>query len=205
MSLCYDFEKWTIVSLAMVTISLSIGLVSLAHGQSIDNQTQALNLNNSRPFSIDIPDNWVYEEPNLFGLYVGVALTPNEFGEFLFDKTKPINEKMKDGGAYSTFSPEKWEYQIKNAGLDLFVKYKIDKQDAINVTAIQNLTIDGEPAVKVYADGIKSFSGIKFVQYMLMHDKEPYYLAYMANVKDFEKYLPEFEQMVKSSKFIDRE
>ena len=35
-----------------------------------------------------------------------------------------------------------------------------------------------------------------------MHDKEPYYLAYMGNVKDFEKYLPEFEQIIKTFKFV---
>lgn len=35
MSLCYDFEKWTIVSFISITISLSIGLVSLAYGQGI--------------------------------------------------------------------------------------------------------------------------------------------------------------------------
>ena len=33
MSLCYDFQKWTIITLASVAISLTVGLVSLAHGQ----------------------------------------------------------------------------------------------------------------------------------------------------------------------------
>jgi hypothetical protein len=37
MSLCYDFQKWIIVSFGMVTISLIIGLVSLAYGQTADN------------------------------------------------------------------------------------------------------------------------------------------------------------------------
>jgi hypothetical protein len=32
MSLCYDFQKWAIISLASVTISLTIGLVLIAHG-----------------------------------------------------------------------------------------------------------------------------------------------------------------------------
>jgi hypothetical protein len=36
MTLCYDFEKWTMITLASVAISLTIGLVSLAFGQSID-------------------------------------------------------------------------------------------------------------------------------------------------------------------------
>ena len=44
MSLCYDFEKWTIISLASIAISLTIGLllINFAHGQNITNQT-ALN------------------------------------------------------------------------------------------------------------------------------------------------------------------
>jgi hypothetical protein len=33
MSLCYDFQKWTIISLAAVAISLTIGLVTLAYGE----------------------------------------------------------------------------------------------------------------------------------------------------------------------------
>jgi hypothetical protein len=39
MSLCYDFQKWTIISMAAVAISLTIGLVSLAYGQTLDNET----------------------------------------------------------------------------------------------------------------------------------------------------------------------
>jgi hypothetical protein len=37
MSLCYDFQKWTIISLAAFTISLSVGLVlQYAHGQDTE-------------------------------------------------------------------------------------------------------------------------------------------------------------------------
>jgi hypothetical protein len=108
---------------------------------------------------------------------------------------------MKDEGAYPSFDND-WLYAIKNAPLDLYVKYQIDKQDGMQVKSKQNVTIDNETAAKIYADGINSFSGIKFVEYMLMHDKEPYYLAYMGNVKDFEKYLPEFEQIIKTFKFV---
>ena len=71
----------------------------------------------------------------------------------------------------------------------------------MKVTSKQNVTIDNETAVKIYGNGIESFSGIKFVEYLVQHNKEPYYIGYMANVKDFEKYLPEFEQMVKILKF----
>lgn len=35
-----------------------------------------------------------------------------------------------------------------------------------------------------------------------MHDKEPYSLRYLGNPANFEKYLPEFEKMVKSFRFV---
>ena len=36
MSMCYDFQKWTMISLSMVTVSLTLGLVliNFAHGQN---------------------------------------------------------------------------------------------------------------------------------------------------------------------------
>jgi hypothetical protein len=36
MSLCYDFQKWTMVTLGLIAISLTVGLISIAFGQSID-------------------------------------------------------------------------------------------------------------------------------------------------------------------------
>jgi hypothetical protein len=33
MSLCYDFQKWTMITLTSVAISLSVGLITLAYGQ----------------------------------------------------------------------------------------------------------------------------------------------------------------------------
>ena len=97
-----------------------------------------------------------------------------------------------------------WGYAIKNAPFDAYVKYKKDEQTGMNVTSKQNVTIDNQTAVKIQGDGINSFSGIKFIEYMLMHDKKPYYLAYMANVKDFKKYLPEFEQIVRHSSLLNK-
>lgn len=36
-----------------------------------------------------------------------------------------------------------------------------------------------------------------------MHDKEAYSVVYMANAKNFEEYLPEFEKIVKTFKFVN--
>jgi len=72
----------------------------------------------------------------------------------------------------------------------------------MNVTSKENVTLDNEAAVKIHGDGIKSFSGLKFAEYMLMHNEQTYFIAYMAYVKDIKKYLPEFEQIVKTFMFV---
>jgi hypothetical protein len=39
------------------------------------------------------------------------------------------------------------------------------------------------------------------LDYLVLHNNEPYHFRYIANVNDYEKFLPEFEEMVKSVKF----
>lgn len=43
MSLCYDFEKSIMVTLALVAISLSVGLLMQAHGTELTNSTELTN------------------------------------------------------------------------------------------------------------------------------------------------------------------
>jgi hypothetical protein len=155
-------------------------------------------------FSANIPDNWIYIEartstPNLFGFAQSnlIVSTPKEFSEILFNLSQPLGGKINEGGLYSVIMQDS-DYQIKNAPLDLYAKYRIDQQPAIRVISKENVTIDSEPAIKIDS---YVFNSIRTVQYVLMHDNEPYLLVYAANGKDFEKYLPEFEQIVKSFKF----
>lgn len=188
--------KIYVLSIPICIVFVAIGVMFVALSLSISS-VNALVVNNT-DFSIDVPNNWAYEQ----GIFSVVALTPSEFGVLLVNHSKPLNETMRDEGAFASFEQER-NFPIKNAGLDAYVKYMIDRQDGMNVTSKENVTLDNEAAVEIQGDGLKSFSGIKFVQYMLMHNEQPYFLAYMANVKDFEKYLPEFEQIVKSLKFVD--
>jgi hypothetical protein len=66
MSLCYDFEKWTIISLTGVTISLTIGLImlSFAFADYLTAQTAEFKTltNNKMKFSILFPSNWQFGE-----------------------------------------------------------------------------------------------------------------------------------------------
>ena len=70
MSLCYDSEKWLMISLTLVAISLTIGLANLAYGQTNETQTQEGTLfncytsvsttfpmfNTFTPLSVDLTD-----------------------------------------------------------------------------------------------------------------------------------------------------
>ena len=101
------------------------------------------------------------------------------------------------------------QYLIQNAPFYIYVKYKIDKEldlNAVNIASIQNSTIDGNPAVKIHGAlqnvTINDDDWTEITMYLVMHDEEPYTLTYMANVKDYQKFLPEFEQMVKTFNFI---
>ena len=164
--ICLVFVAIAVMVVAVAALSLSISNVNAIVANNTD-------------FSIDIPDNWAYEQ----GIFPVVALTPNEYGVLLVNHSKPLTEKMKDEGAFVSFEQER-NFPIKNADFDVYVNYKIDRQDGMNVTSKENVTLDNEAAVKIQGDGIKSFSGIKFVEYMLMHNEQPYFIAYMANVKD---------------------
>jgi hypothetical protein len=63
--------------------------------------------------------------------------------------------------------------------------------------------IDNEKAVRI--EGIKDdISGnLSTLDYLVLHNNEPYQFRYIASLSDYDKYLPEFETMVKSFKFTD--
>lgn len=181
----------------LILVAHVVTLLAVVELFSIPN-VSAIVVNNT-DFSINVPDNWTYVQ----GIFSGIALTPKEFGILLVNHSEPLSEKMKDEGAFASFTKDR-NFPIKNAGFDVYVKYKINIQDGMNVTSKENVTLEDEAALKIRGDGIKSFSGIKFAEYMLMYNEQPYLIGYMANVKNFEKYLPEFEKIVKTFRFVDK-
>jgi hypothetical protein len=62
------------------TISLTVGLVLIARGQTVDNQTTV----NASDFSIDIPDNWSYTQD----LGLQIHSTPKKFAFALIGLTE---------------------------------------------------------------------------------------------------------------------
>ena len=182
---------------------------------SFDSKVNAITSVNNTYFSMNIPDNWRYAEHSNTGM-AGMAesstktpinlvvLAPADFAETLVvnkDKESPY-ANMFNGGAYSTFRQDT-DYSIKNSTLEAYVKHRINSLiRGVNLTSQQDSTVGNENAVRIEGNGIFKLMNVKYVAYLVLHDKDPYYLEYIANTKDFQKYLPQFEQMVKTLKFV---
>jgi hypothetical protein len=163
-------------------------------------------------FSLKVPNSWTYAEYSNTGMatILGrgpvnyVISAPGEFGQIIAqnaDDDRSYFEKLSDGGAIGEISQDTG-YNLKNAPLDAFVKYRIDQQgNNWNVSSMDNGTIGKQKAVKISANGTNESGNLRKVEYLVLHDKDAYSLLYVANVKDYDKYLPYFEQMVKSFRF----
>jgi hypothetical protein len=87
-SLCYNFQKWTIISLASTAITLTIGLllINFAHGQNLQNKGGFLLYNNTDfGFQLLYPRDW------------GVVEGDHKPGDFVTDivTIEPLSEEGK--------------------------------------------------------------------------------------------------------------
>lgn len=158
-------------------------------------------------FTVQVPDTWSYElaskSPTAsltgYGPTNLISLAPDEFGDFLIvdDYEKLIDGMQTAGGAIAEFSQDS-NYAIKNAPLETYVKYRLRVLNVLNTTSREDTIIDGEKAIKITENATLD---LPFIHYFVVHDNEPYYFFYAANNKDYNKYLPEFEQLLKSFRF----
>jgi hypothetical protein len=158
------------------------------------------------PFSIEIPDSWTYTETpeppieHLLGVssYSSVVLVPAKFAELLIQDKGDIG--MGNGTAAIVFAEDS-DYTVKNAPRDLYVKFRMNKDDSLNVTSRQDTTVGKEKAVRIEGSKNDISGNIRLLEYLILHNNEPYIIRYIASMNDFERYLPDFELMVKSFMF----
>jgi hypothetical protein len=161
---------------------------------------------NNTDFSIDVTNGWVYRENILNDN--NILLTPNEFADLITDNAS-ITYGLNEGGVVAELASDR-NFPIKNAPLETYVKRTLRFANTSALT-YENATIGGERAIKVYINGTdlastsvmpNITSSVNTISYYVMHHDQPYYLSYVANTKDYQKYLPQFEQMVKTFKFV---
>jgi len=193
----------------MLIIIMTVILSSSQFNLKVDGIT---NVNNTY-FSIIVPDNWTHAEHSRMGMSMGeshynvavnlVTLAPADFAKALImnENDSPYS-KMFKGGAYSTLRLD-IDYPKKNSTLEDYAKYRINSIiPGINLTSQQNTTVGNEKGVRIDGIGLNKLKNLNYVAYLVLHNKVPFYLEYIANTKDFQKYLPQFEQMVKTFKFV---
>jgi hypothetical protein len=170
---------------------------------------------NTTDFLIQVPNGWVYREN--FRLYNefanNIMLTPNDFA----DKLMPDNVYNFDvmNGTFAELAADH-TFPIKNAPLEMYLKHAIRFSTGLPLR-YENATVGCEKAIKVLMNSTVLANAIKLanksadlgavptlitLSYFVMHNDQPYYLNYQSNAtEDYQKYLPQFEQMVKSFKF----
>jgi len=196
-----SMKSLAVVPIAIFALSL---VVPVVHGQEkVENPY----------FSIKVPNRWAYTEYSSTGMsqLLGrgpvneIHLTPSEFSDILLtggDFRNAIEKLQDEDSLYAIFAQDT-NYPIKNAPLESYVKYKVDKLGIQNITSQQYTTVGKEKAVRIDANESAFFGNTKIALYFFMHDNQPYQILYLANAKNNEKHLPEFEQMVKSFRFVD--
>ena len=158
------------------------------------------------PFSIEVPDSWTYTETpeppieHLLGVssYSSVVLVPAKFAELLIQDKGDIG--MGNGTAAIVFAEDS-DYTVKNAPPDLYVKFRMNKDDSLNVTSRQDTMVGKEKAVRIEGSKNDTSGSIRLLEYLIFHNNEPYIIRYIASMNDFERYLPDFELMLKSFMF----
>ena len=162
-------------------------------------------------FSIEIPNNWIYhkssDSPTSSLLGIGssnvIALAPPQFGNFsVTNNSRDFMQNMQIAGAICIFSQELYN-STDNPKLEDYVRIKTLSQNDLNIISQEETTVGDERAVRIYADGIGKFANFKYIEYLIVHDKKPYYISYTARLAEYYTYLSEFDQVIKSFTFKD--
>jgi hypothetical protein len=116
MSLCYDFQKWTMISLASIAISLTVGLVlmQVVYGQTKDwhDPSYMRDLDKLRDYCFEHADRSAKGE-NVGNDLVKSGLVDSSFYDWSCVK---IQEELKNQGEM-----EAWDY-IGKCGLECLMK-----------------------------------------------------------------------------------
>lgn len=159
-------------------------------------------------FSIKVPHSWKYTEhsnteiASIFGVGPSnqIILVPSQFSKVLLDSNndKIMTYNVYNSGAFSQFAQET-DYYANNVPLTAYIEYFANKYLYLSIISEKDSIVGSENATKI--EGIDNSGTVKLVIYLLLHDNEAYNYDYVANVNDFDKYLPEFEEMIKSFRF----
>jgi hypothetical protein len=198
------FSEETAVSSSMKSITVLVEIILLSlYMNSIYAQEDIF----TSYFSVQVPDGWVYRENFLTDN--STILTTSEFANLL-SGNKPAESFLDvvQRGVLLELGIDE-DFHARNASLEKYVKYFLSDANDEDVL-LQNASVGGERAIRVFINGtdtgksspMKDVTGsINSISYLFFHLDAPHYIYYIANEKDFENYLPQFEKIVKTFRF----
>jgi len=142
---------------------------------------------------------------SIFGLGPAnqIILVPNKFSNFLLDSNnedKMFSYKIYDYGVFSQFAQDP-NYDLKNPQAPTYLEYMKQKYPYLEIVSQEETIVDVEKALKI--EGTDKSTSIKLVIYLILHNREAFNLDYVTNENDFDKYYPEFKEMIESFRFND--
>jgi hypothetical protein len=166
---------------------------------------------NNTDFSVTVPDNWAYREgaplAKIFANVLGgssppLLLIPIEFSKALINTNLSSEEefRIRNEGAFSLMGVDT-NYPFRNVPLEIYTQASLNQSD-VKIFSKENTTIDGEPAAKIHRTGRNNMTDIEVTEYYVVHEGKPFFIQYGSNIQFYQKYLPQFEQMVKTFKFV---
>ena len=189
-------------------IFLASGILLLS-AVPIFSNVYAITVNNT-DFSVNVLDDWAYKEENplvkIFASALGggssLTLIPVEFSKMLINTNLSDSEqfRIRNDGAYSLMGLDA-SYPYRNVPLEIYTQYNLN-QSKVEIFSKENTTIDGELAVKIHRSPRHNLTNMEVTEYYLVHEGKPYVIQYGANLQYYQKYLPQFEQMVRTFKFV---
>ena len=171
-------------------------LISNSHG---------ITLNNTE-FSVIVPGNWTYQESSndtagIIKAGPWVKLVPVEYNELLSNPGYELSGKLiENKGVYSTIGFDKG-YLYRNVPLKLNPEYDLHLPK-VRIISQAYTTIDGEDAIRIHRTSQENTSNVEVIDYYTVQNGKPYDLQLVINVNDIISYLPQFEQMVETFKFV---
>ena len=189
----------SLVLTAIVTVTMSAMVIL----PSLDSNANAI-IANSSFFSVNVSDNWAYASvrlPNAEGS--GILLIPTEFSDSLVNARGDFQKLFQNLSVYSTMVVDT-SFPFRNVPLEIYIQQRTNtSSDLFRTVPEENATIDGEKALKINSVVEDELTDTAmYVGYYVFHDNSHYRLEYYASVRDYERYLPQFEQMVKTFKFV---
>lgn len=188
----------------MLTILLSISTFAVALLlTSSDSKVYAVTVNKPL-FSVKLLDNWAYANAKLQnGEGSGIIVIPTEFSDFLANSNGDYQKLLENLSVYSLLIADT-SYPFENVPLDIYVQYRVNASyDAFMLWPKKNTAIDGKKALKIYGNvGDNSTNADQMVGYYVFYEGNPYRLEFYATENYYQKYLPQFEKMVKTFKFV---